>query len=332
MNKQRKKGNNLLPFIPDGEFYYTKGVEAFQKQKFDFAEKWLTKAIESDPENPLYNCQLSIVYTEIGKYHLANQLLNNVLQSHDDYVDCYYLLANNYAHLGLLNDSLKFAELYLEKEPDGDFSEEAHMLLELIEFEIEDDLEDDWLFEEEDDLLKYQETVFYLMENEEWEKAMPLIEEMLVLFPDHLIVKHDYAQALFYTGDVEKAIKLEQKILKEADYSLHSRINLAQFYFELNNKQAYETKISELLNVYPIHADQQIKLAATLAKTGYYEEAYTRFKRIDKKMARGHLSYYKWFSIAAYHQDKLEFASGLWDEGCLKHRALRGHGSPWQET
>lgn len=327
MNKaknQHKKINNIFPFIPDGDFYFTKGVAAFQKQKFDLSLKWLKKAIEAEPDNPLYNCQMSIVYTETGSYHAANQLLNNVLQT-SDYVDCYYLLANNYAHLGLLNDALKFANVYLEKEPEGDFSEETHELLELIDFEMDDE----WLLDEEDELLKYQETAFYLIENRDWEKALPLIEEMLVLFPDHLPVKHDYAQAMFYTGNQEKAIQLELKILAETERSLQSNMNLALFYFETNQQNEYEAKIGKLLNIYPIHADQQIKLAVTLAKTRNYSEAFYRFNQINRHVARGHLSYYKWFSIAAFHHGKREFAVELWEEGCVKHKALEQHENPW---
>lgn len=328
MRKQSKDENKLLRFIPDGEFYFAKGVQAFQKEKFDSSLKWLKKAIESDPNNPLYNCQLSIVYTEIGKYDAANQLLNHVLET-SDYVDCYYLLANNYAHLGLLNDSRKYATRYLEEESDGEFSEEAYMLLELIDFDMEDDEADEWLFEEEDDLLKYQETVFSMMENEEWNRAMPLIQDMLLLFPDYLVVRHDYAQALFHTGEEQKAIDLEEEIQNELVYTLHSTMNLAEFYYEINEIGKYNKVVNKLWNVWPIHTDQQIKLAVTFAKTGQYETAYERFMKIDRLMARGHLSYFKWFSIAAYHLGKQNLAMELWDDGCLKHRALRNHDTPW---
>lgn len=332
MNKSRSQStqeNNILPFVPDGDFYFSKGVEAFQKKKFDYSLKWLKKAVDTQPDNPLYNCQMAIVYTEVGSYHAANQLLNNVLQK-SNYVDCYYLLANNYAHLGLLSDANKYAQLYLEKEPDGDFSEEAYTLLDLIDFEMEE-FEDDWLLEEEDDLLKYQETVFYYMENNEWDKAMPIIEEMLLLFPDFLVVKHDYAQALFYTGNEEKAIQLEEKILGEVEHSFQSNINLAVFYYESKQIDKYEKVISKLLNVYPIHADQQIKLAAVLAKTGNYQAAYERFKTINRRFARGHLSYFKWYSLAAFHVGEKKAAIELWEEGCMKHRALLNHDFPWTE-
>lgn len=330
MNKQREKTSNLLPFIPDGKFYFTKGVQSFRKRKFDSAFVWLQKAVESDPKNPLYNCQLSILHTEIGNYHTADELLNEVLEN-DEYVDCYYLLANNYAHLGLLNDSRKFATLYLEKAPDGYFSEEAQLLVELIDFELEDDDADEWLYSEEDDLLKYQETVFYFLENEEWEKALPILEDMHERFPDLQHVKHDYAQVLFRIGQKKEAIHLEEQMMQETDYTLHSMINLLQFYYDVDAKETYEKVRSILTNVHPFHGDQQIKLASAFAKTGNHEEAYRRFKIVDSYRAESHLSYYKWYSITAYHLGKEELASELWQEGCLMHRQLRNHRAPWHE-
>ena len=130
--KQKQVNKNrimLSRFIPDGEFYFAKGLEAFQKRKFDVSVKWMKKAIEYTPNDPLYQCQLSIVYTEIGAYHAANQLLTNVLQAKgDNYTDCYYLLANNYAHLGLLNDAKKYAETYLKRNQTVNSVEEAQDL------------------------------------------------------------------------------------------------------------------------------------------------------------------------------------------------------------
>src|SRR5690625_7261513 len=91
------------------------------------------------------------------------------MQKTKKYVDCYYLIANNYAHLGLLNDAKKYANAYLDKESDGEFIEEAKSLLQLID--IEKSEEDEWELEDEDELLIYQETAFYHMENCEWEKV-----------------------------------------------------------------------------------------------------------------------------------------------------------------
>lgn len=329
-DKTDGKQNNIVPFIPEGDFYFTKGVEAFQKRKFDISIKWIKKAIEAKPEEALYQCQMSIIYTEIGSFHKANQLLTEVLQS-TDYVDCYYLIANNYAHLGLLNDAKKYANSYIDKEPNGDFIEEAKRLLQLIDIDEEDDDEDNnWDLEEEDELLIYQETVFYHMENRQWEKALPLIDEMMTLFPDHKLAKHDYAQALFYFGHKDDAIQMEQDILEEDPTSLYSHTNLALFYYELNQKQAYERNIQALLNVYPIHEQQKLRIAVTLARTGYDQDAYNRFRSLIKSSVNNHVSYYRWYSIASYQVGKQDAALALWEEGSKKHPQLVNEEFPWR--
>ena len=320
------KTNNIIPFIPEGDFYFTKGVEAFQKRKFEIAIKWMKKAIEMKPDEPLYKCQMSIIYTEIGAYHVANQLLTSVIQS-SDYIDCYYLIANNYAHLGLLNDAKKYADSYLEKEPNGDFSEEAVSLLELIDIDEDDD--EEWDLEDEDELLIYQETVFYHLENMEWEKALPVIEEMMELFPEHSMAKHDYTQALFFTGREQEAIDMEEAMLEEDSNSLYSHINLALFYHEKKLKQEYENHIQALINIYPIHEQQKLRIAVTLSRTGFYQEAYIRFRMISKSKVNSHLSYFKWYSVAAYQNGYASKSVDLWEEGCRRHPNLIKEEEPW---
>jgi len=324
--KQTKIQSKLIPFVPEADFYFTKGIGAFQKRKFDIAIKWMKKALEIKPNDPLYQCQMSIIYTEIGAYHAANQLLTNVLQK-SDYVDCYYLLANNYAHLGLLNDAKKYANLYLDKEPYGDFTKDAEQLLRIIDFDEE---ESDWELEDEDELLIYQETAFYHMENLEWDKATVVIEEMLSLFPESIIVKHDYAQALFFSGNKREAIKMEKEILKEQPHSLYSYTNLGVFFYELNKKE-YESYIKNLLNVYPMHEQQKLRIAVTLSRTGYYEEAYDRFSSLAKEKVKSHPSYYRWYAAAAYNKGKKEKALALWEEGCSEHPKLQSEDFPWNK-
>ncbi|RKQ35552.1 tetratricopeptide repeat protein [Oceanobacillus halophilus] len=322
----KNRGNNIIPYIPDGDFYFTKGVEAFQNRKFDIALKWMKKAIEQKPNEPLFQCQMSVIYTEIGAYHAANQLLTNVLQS-SDYIDCYYLIANNYAHLGLLTDAKKYANTYLDKEPEGDFSEDAKQLLELIE--IDDDEVEDFDLEDEDELLIYQETAFFHMEKMEWEKALPIIEEMITLFPEHQLPKHDYAQALFFSGQTEKAIELEHEFIEEDPRSLYSLTNLAVFYYELNDIEKCNKYIQSLLNVYPIHEQQKLRVAVTLARTANYNEAYNRFRSIAKGKVKNHASYYRWYSITAFHIGEPAKALQYWKEGCNLHPHLANESGPW---
>lgn len=322
----KRRSTNVIPFIPSSDFYFTKGIEAFKKRKFELALKWMKKAVERTPDHPLYQSQLSVIYTEIGLYHEANQLLNNVLkQNGEDYLDCYYLLANNYAHLGLLNDARRYAQLYLENDPEGDFSDDAYDLLELVELDDDDELD---LIE--DELLIYQETVFYYMEHQQLEKAYPLLEEMITLFPEHKITKHDLAYCSFYLGDREKAIERELELITEKSNLLYSYLNLALFYYEQNNREQYEHYINILLNVYPIHEHQKLRVATVLSKTGYYNEAVERYQVITKSMVKSHLSYFKWYSKALVHIDCPKKAESVWEEGCSYHPELKNADIPWK--
>ena len=331
---QRIKANDklvdkVIPFIPEGDFYFTKGVEAFQKRKFEIALKWLRKAVETAPDEALFHCQMSIVYTEIGAFHAANQVLTEVLaQNGEDYVDCYYLIANNYAHLGLLQDARKYTEAYLAKAPDGDFREEAETLLEFLEL---DEGEEAWTFEEEDELLIYQESTFYHMERQEWEDALQLLEEMMALFPAHVSARHDYTAALFNSGQQEEALRLETGWLEKEPQSLFSHTNLAVFYHQLQDPEKRELHLRAVEKVYPIHEQQKLRIAATLARTGRYQQAAERFKSLSRSVLKGHSSYYKWFSIAAYRTGELSRALSLWEEGCRRHPHLSECEGPWAD-
>ncbi|WP_431804267.1 tetratricopeptide repeat protein [Halobacillus andaensis] len=325
-----EKQSNIIPFLHTGNFYFSYGIQAFKKRRFDSAVKWLKKAIELSPDEPLYPCQLSVVYTEVGSYHAANQVLSDVVTNFgEEYVDCYYLMANNYAHLGLLSDAKKYAEKYMERAEEGDFQEAAHQLLEMLNSLDEEEAEDDFTFEHEDELIIYQETAFYHLEHEEWEEALPVLQEMIQLFPEFTLAKHQYAFALFNSGNEEEAIEMERKWLETDNNDIHSHVNLATFYLLNQQKDSASQHIEPLRNVYPMHEQQKLAIAEILTRAGHYEEAVERFRGLKNKIVVGRRGYYKWFSIASYQTGKPSRALQLWEKGCKQFPLLSEEGGPW---
>ncbi|MFC7321942.1 tetratricopeptide repeat protein [Halobacillus campisalis] len=324
------KQSNVIPFLPTGSFYFTYGIQAFKKRRFDTAVKWLKKAIELSPDEPLYPCQLSVVYTEVGSYHAANQLLSEVVITYgEEYVDCYYLMANNYAHLGLLNDAKKYAEKYMDQAKDGDFEEAASQLLQMLDSLEEEEADEDYAFEDEDELLIYQETAFYHLENEEWEEAIPVLHEMMKLFPEFTLAKHQYAYALFQSGSEEEAIELENQWITADTKDIHSHVNLAAFYLLSKQEEKAFAHIEPLRNVFPLHEQQKLAIAEVLTRAGYYQEAVERFSGLKNKLVIGRRGYYKWFSIASYQTGKPSQALQLWEKGCKQFPHLSEEGGPW---
>ncbi|PKR78017.1 hypothetical protein CEY16_08840 [Halalkalibacillus sediminis] len=325
-NTQTKKDTtrNVIPFRHQGEFYFSHGVKAFQQKHFERAEKWMKKAIECSPKNALYLCQLSVLYTEMGEYHRANEVLQKVLDTNENlYTDCYYLLANNYAHLGLFYESKKYADKYLDVEKDGEFKEEVEELLSLIDQVFLDELEEDDLeFENEDELMIYQETAFYHLEHKEWTKALDVLEEMIMLYPEYSQSKHEYAYALFENGDHEEAITLEEAWFEKDEKSLHSMLNLTYFYHQTNHEKANSFQ-SLINNVYPTYEPQKLKMAITFARCGEYEKAYQRFQSLRSKSVTNYMSYYYWFSRTLEKLDFHEESQKLWEKGIHRHLDLK---------
>lgn len=322
---------NVIPFLNEGDFYFVHGVKALRKKDFLKAKKWLKRAVELSPTNPLYKCQLSVIFTETGSYQKANDILQEVLEGFpQEFPDCYYLMANNYAHLGLFDQAQKYAEMYLEKDPEGDYNEEAGQLLDMLKMYHEPENED-WLFDHEDELLHYQEMVFQHMEYEEWNEALPVLEEMMALFPEHPSARHDYAYALFFSGEQEEAIELEKQWVEHDGESINSTVNLAIFYHVSGERELSTHHIKKLWNVHPIHESQKLKMAVAFARTGYFDEALIRFQELWRTQEKNRVSYYKWYSLSAFHSGHEEKAHMIWKEGCKKYPELSKSKQPWEE-
>ncbi|WP_067840241.1 tetratricopeptide repeat protein [Amphibacillus sediminis] len=318
----------IIPFIPEGDFYFSKGVAAFYKRKFELALKWLQKAVEANPSEALYPSQMSIVYTEIGAYHAANQILIDVIKEHgSDYFDCYYLMANNYAHLGLLKDAKKYAALYLEKDPKGEFSSETEQLLTILELGLEE--EDEW-FEQEDELLAHQETAFYHLQRKQWSSALPLLKEMLTRFPDYHIAKHEYSYALFFSGEHSRALEHELDLYQTCHDKLPALCNLAVFHYEQNQTEQAKHYLEELVNIHPIHIEQALRVAITFVHLGCYNQGFQRLSRLPKARLKNHLSYFRALAKAAHGLGRTLVAEQVWQEGCRLHHELTNEQTPWR--
>ncbi|GAA0463021.1 tetratricopeptide repeat protein [Alkalibacillus silvisoli] len=316
--------NNIATFRHDGDFYFTYGVKAFKRKDFVKAEKWFNKALEIAPNNPLYLCQQSVLYTELHQYHRSNDLLQQVLKSEESYVDCYYFLANNFAHLGLFYEAKKYAGKYLEEDPDGDFAVETEELIKLLEQVMIDDEEDDMEFDEEDEFMLYQETAFYHLEHEEWEEALQVLEEIMTYFPEYLPAKHEYAYALFQLGHAEEAIALEEAWLKQDELSLNSRMNLTYFYYHVGQNDQFQLLYNQLKNIYPTYNEKKLKLAVTMAQVDAYDDAIERFCKLNKEQMINYVSFYLWYGYALKEKGANQKSSQIWNEANEYHPSFNG--------
>src|SRR5690606_24613945 len=141
-SKARFEKAKIFPFIPTGEYYYNKGLKAYDRFDINKAKKYLKRALELEPGEAIIACQLAIVYTDAGEFSESNKLLFMILNELDEgMTECHYFIANNFAHLGMFTDAFKHAQIYLEEDEIGEFSIEAEELMHLIGLEDDDNLD-----------------------------------------------------------------------------------------------------------------------------------------------------------------------------------------------
>ncbi|MCH6269156.1 MULTISPECIES: tetratricopeptide repeat protein [Neobacillus] len=308
--KARMQKGKILSFVPTGEYYFKKGIKAYHRRDFFKAKKYLGRALQLEPGEPMIACQLAIVSTELGEFEDSNRLLHLILEDLDhEMVECHYFLANNYAHLGFFKDAYHHANLYMELDAGGDFSEDAEELLELLALESDDLAED---FFQQDDLIVKQEQARELLESGYFPKAIELLKEVIKEYPEYWSAYNNLALAYFYLGKGEKADSILNDVLKKNPGNLHALCNKMIFAHYQGRIKYVNELFDSLKKVQPLLSEHQFKLGTSSALVGEYEHAYVWLKKLYKNGFDGDGPFYYWLAYSAYFTGREIFAQNVW--------------------
>ncbi len=320
----------LLSFIPTGEYYFTKGLKAFRHRDYHKAKKYLQRALQLEPYEPMIACQLAIIHTEMGEYQQSNHLLNMVLEELDyDMVECHYFLANNYAHMGFFKDAYHHANSYLEIEPDGEFSEDAVDLLEVLTLEA-DDLDEEELYGQDDLILK-QEQARELLESGNFPKAIKILKEVIGEYPEYWSAYNNLALAYFYLGEYDQAFAMLNDVMERNPGNLHAVCNKVVFSYFLKDFKEVMFLKKMLKKIHPMLTEHQYKLGATFALIGEYRAAYQLLRKLHKQGYEGDGPFYYWLSYSAFFTGKEQLAHSAWEK-VLEINPDKAGFEPWNDT
>ncbi|WP_071460769.1 tetratricopeptide repeat protein [Bacillus massilinigeriensis] len=326
--KAIKQTGQVLSFVPNGEYYYAKGIRAYNRRDLQRAYKYFSRAMELEPGEPMIVCQLAIVQSEMGEHQQSIRLLQLILEEYDEEMaECHYFLANNYAHLGLFKDAYHQVNLYLKKDPEGEFAADAEDLLEVITVEAEN--LDEELFED-DELIMKQEEARQLLEDGEFMKAVEVFEALVRDFPEYWSAYNNLALAYFYLGETDKAAGILEEVLELNPGNLHALCN--QLVFAYYNRMDEEVaRLTEVLaKIHPLTGEQQFKLGATFSLIGEWEHGYKWLKRLQRFGHEGDGAFYYWLSCSAYHTGREQASRHYWKKVLVESPERVGH-EPWSE-
>lgn len=319
----------VVPFIQTGEYFFKKGLKAYRRRDVFKAKKYLQRAHHLEPYNTNTICQLATIMTELGEYQQSNQLLTSIIQDLDPHMnECFYFIANNYAHLGLFQEAQKYANLYLEADSDGPFADETEELLDLLSIEVEDGQLD--LDEYEDDLIMKQEKAKHLLEQAKFEEAVDVLKEIIQEYPEFWSAYNNLALAHFYLNRVDKAMEILNEVLTKNPGNLHALCNQLIFYYYCQDKERVNALLQQLSTVYPLLIEHRYKLGTTFALVQQYDLAYKWLRHLYKLGFQGDGAFYYWLSHAAYHTGRENFSRLMWKR-VLEEVPEKEGTEPWNE-
>ncbi|KAA0944319.1 tetratricopeptide repeat protein [Sporosarcina sp. ANT_H38] len=295
-NLREKQDKKIISFIPDGEFYYNKAIQAMQRDRYEDAQRYLKRASELSPEDWKILMEYGVLVMEEGRFEEAHELLmtaNSLAPTEEEII---FYLAEVHAHLGMLRDAKMYAEKYISIDPDGPFADDS---IEIIDFaEQEESFNDDEMPDGEVYFL--QEKARRLMESGDFKAAIKLLELIIVDYPDFWAAYNNLALAYFYIGENERATKLLHDVLNRNKGNIHALCNLAVFYYYEKKEEELESLLALLVKIKPYQFENRYKLGATFALIGRHKEAYTWLKSLQKRGFEGDAGYYFWLSHSAY--------------------------------
>ncbi|HWL13827.1 MAG TPA: tetratricopeptide repeat protein [Ureibacillus sp.] len=307
--RQKEKLNNVVSFIPNGDYYFNKALKAMDKDQMDKAYKYMKRAAELSPDDAHVLMQFGILEMEAQNFEKAYELIHTAYSLDPSEPEHVFFLAEISGCIGMVRDAQKYAEMYIKMEPDGMYAGEAEEIIEFVQFE-ESDLEP---FDEEDsEKLIAQEKARRFMENGQFNQAIEVLEQLIERFPDLWPAYNNLALAYFYMEDAEQARALLHQVLRENLGNLHAICNLAVIaYYEKNDEELADL-VGMLKKINPYDWENRYKLGATLALIGEYELAYKWLQSMKRKGFTGDTGFYFWLAQAAYFSGYVEEGKQAW--------------------
>ena len=261
-----RKSNTALPFDQPGDFYYRRAMKFAEKYEYDKAVFSIRKAIDKDQSNIGYKLDLAGLLTEIEHFDDSNDLLFSVLRKSGEHqAECYFGLGCNFYGLSDYKKATSSLNKYLSMSPEGEYAEDAHMMLENISI---------------DESLSEEETGF---SDAQWKEALNegntknAIDLLSSIEDDSVgqstLIRNNLAVAHMLENDNEKALEICEAILKEEPYNIHALCNMAMIKNRAGDAISAKAYVLEALGQDECDYSELLKISIALADLNMHEDA-----------------------------------------------------------
>lgn len=306
------KKNNIITFERGADFYFDVGYRKIQKGNLKSALRYIEKAVKLKPNDSFLQFNYAGLLAELGDVNLSTEVLLHIVNELDpNYDECYFGLGCNYLQMQKIKKSVEYFVKYLEKDPEGEFSEEAEDLLEMLNMikDANNNLDDDEL----EKIYKLEEEAINDLEVRDYKNAAQKFESVVTLLPNAVPARNNLSLAYYYLGETQKAIELAREVLNYEPYNIHANCNIAIFYKKMNLSNWVEKQIKCIKKLNTENPEYLYKIADTLGSLDKHEEAYKVYKKLlplepDNKL------YTHYAAVAAYNTGRYNEGIKYWNK------------------
>jgi tetratricopeptide (TPR) repeat protein len=304
--------NKIIAFERGAEFYFDLGYKYIQRGNLKTALRYIEKSVQLKPYDSFIQFNYAGLLAELGELDRSTEVLVKIVKELDpDYLECYFGLGCNYLQMQKIKKSAEYFSKYLEKDPDGEFAEEAEDLLEMLTMikDANNNLDD----EELEKIYKVEEEAISHLEKREYDKAAEKFETVVQMLPNAIPARNNLSLAYYYLGYLDKAIELAREVLTYEENNIHANCNLAIFYNKQGVVSWVEKQIRIIKKVNTENEDYLFKIADTYGSLGRHSEAYKTYKKLLTVSTENPV-YVHYTALAAFNCRKYRESIKLWDK------------------
>lgn len=305
-------GGKVVSLRLDAKFYFERAIQSLERHRYDKALKYFRFSIEKEPENPVNYCNLAGLLSELGRFEESNRVLETVLSEIDpEFHECLFYMANNDAYMGYFELAENRLLEYMERQPHGEYVEEAEEMLYLLSYELGRPPKE--LPEPLPEYMKEHDKARKRLEEGQFSQAAKLLQKIVESYPDFWPAYNNLSLAYYYMGQIEDAVKLAKQVLAKEPGNLHAQCNLALLAHDSGDTAIYESLIGQLKKLIPLNQDHLHKLATTLGVLGEHEVAYQLFIKLFRTGVNADASYFHYVAAAACNTGRFLKAKRFWE-------------------
>ncbi|MGB7604744.1 MAG: tetratricopeptide repeat protein [Lutisporaceae bacterium] len=304
------KKNNIIAFERGAEFYFDFGNKKIQNGNLKSAIIYIEKAVRLKPNDSFIQFNYAGLLAELGEVELSTEILLKIVNKLDpNYNECYFGLGCNYLQMQKIKKSVEYFGKYLEKDPEGEFSEEAEDLLEMLTMikDANNNLDD----EELERVYALEEEAIDHLEKREYKEAVVKFEKVVETLPNAVPARNNLSLVYYYLGETQKAIELAREVLGYEPYNIHASCNIALFYNKLNLNNWVEKQVKEIKKLNTENPEYLYKIADTLGGLGKHEEAYKVYKKLIS-VEPDNILYIHYIAVAAFNSGRYNDSIKYW--------------------